>query len=243
MDLLQRLLLLGLAAAAVIWAFVRFALPWLGKREDDTDMALLVQRQAGIDSDLVAALQFESADAAYWGSTQLETAVIDRVAVEQKKLDVMAAMPRQPLARRLKLLIATVAVWALLGFFAAIRLDLLPAACLRFAALSVADRGGSHQRSTARVSIFPRLMRRSCMCRVARRFALKSRSKARSLFRAAWRLPSNPVARRQMCLWTWCPAEMATRRGPVSRRIPGLSQSARYQVYLGDAWTEPLALV
>ena len=108
MDLWQRLLLLGLAAAAVIWAFVRFALPWLGKREDVTDMALLVQRQAGIDSDLVAALQFESPDAAYWGSTQLETAVIDRVAVEQKKLDVMAAMPRQPLARRLKVLIATV---------------------------------------------------------------------------------------------------------------------------------------
>ena len=66
-DLLQRLLLLGLAAAGVIWAFVRFALPWLGKREDDTDMALLVQRQAGIDSDLVAALQFESADAAQLG--------------------------------------------------------------------------------------------------------------------------------------------------------------------------------
>ena len=66
-DLLQRLLLLGFAAAAVIWAFVRFALPWLGKREDETDMALLVQRQAGIDSDLVAALQFESADAAQLG--------------------------------------------------------------------------------------------------------------------------------------------------------------------------------
>ena len=30
----------------------------------------------------------------------------------------MAAMPRQPLARRLKVLIATVAVWVLLGFFA-----------------------------------------------------------------------------------------------------------------------------
>ena len=69
----------------------------------------------GIDSDLVAALQFESADAADWGSTQLETAVIDRVAARQKKVDVMAAMPRQPLAWRLKVLIATVAVWAVLG--------------------------------------------------------------------------------------------------------------------------------
>ena len=118
MDLLQRLLLLGLAAAAVIWAFARFALPWLGKREDETDMALLVQRQTGIDSDLVAALQFESADAAGWGSTQLETAVIDRVAERQKNLDVMAAVPHQPLTGRLKVLIATAAVWAALGWFA-----------------------------------------------------------------------------------------------------------------------------
>ena len=46
-DLLQRLLLLGLAAAGVIWAFVRFALPWLGKHEDVTDMALLVAAANG----------------------------------------------------------------------------------------------------------------------------------------------------------------------------------------------------
>ncbi len=94
-DLLQRLLLLGLAAAGVIWAFARFALPWLGKHEDVTEMALLVQRQTGIDSDLVAALQFESPDAEHWGSPQLETAVIDRVATEQKKRrrDVRHAAP------------------------------------------------------------------------------------------------------------------------------------------------------
>ena len=67
-DVWQRLLLVGLATGGVAWAFARFSRPWLGKREDDMDMALLVQRQAGIDSDLVAALQFQSADAAGWGS-------------------------------------------------------------------------------------------------------------------------------------------------------------------------------
>ena len=41
-DFLQRVVLLGFAAAGVGWVFVRFALPWLGKREDETDMALLV---------------------------------------------------------------------------------------------------------------------------------------------------------------------------------------------------------
>ena len=119
-DLWQRLILLVLAATGVFWAFVRFARPWLGKREDDTEMALLVQRQAGIDSDLVAALQFESGDAAKWGSKQLQTAVIDRVAARSRRtIDVMTALPRQPLARRLKVLIATAGrVGPARGFFA-----------------------------------------------------------------------------------------------------------------------------
>ena len=101
-DLWQRLLLMGIAAAMAVWAFVRFALPWLGKREDVVDMALLVEREEGIDSDVVAALEFESAEAAEWGSTQLETAVIQRVASWQSDLDVMAVLPRQPLLRRVK---------------------------------------------------------------------------------------------------------------------------------------------
>jgi hypothetical protein len=113
-DFLQRILLEGVAAAAVLWAVVRFVRPWLGQREDDTEMALLVERQAGIDSDLVAALQFESPDAANWGSPQLERAVIGRVAVEQKNLDVTTALPRKPLMRRLKWLVAIVGLWALL---------------------------------------------------------------------------------------------------------------------------------
>ena len=62
-DVWQRLLLLGLAAVATVWAFVRFAVPWLGKREDIVELALLVERQTGIDSDLVAALEFESPEA------------------------------------------------------------------------------------------------------------------------------------------------------------------------------------
>ena len=66
-DLVQRFLLLALAAGGVVWAFIRFARPWLGKQEDVVDMALLVERQSGIDTDLVAALEFESDDAAELG--------------------------------------------------------------------------------------------------------------------------------------------------------------------------------
>ena len=114
-DVWQRLFLLSAGAIAVGWALRRYAWPWLGRREDHLDMALLVQRRAGIDSDLVAALQFESPDAGQWGSAQLETAVIEKVSARQEGLHVMAALEGKPLAKRLKAVVAAVAVWVALG--------------------------------------------------------------------------------------------------------------------------------
>jgi len=114
-DLWQRLFLLTGGAIAVGWAMRRYALPWLGKREDHLEMALLVQRHAGIDSDLVAALQFESPEARQWGSSQLETAVIEKVSTRQKGIKVMAALESQPLLKRLKMLAAVAAVWVAVG--------------------------------------------------------------------------------------------------------------------------------
>ena len=205
LDFWQRLLLLVFAAAAVMWAFVRFALPWLGKREDETEMALLVERQAGIDSDLVAALQFESGDAARWGSPQLQTAVIERVAARQKKIDVMAGMPRQPRSRRLKLLIASVAVWALLAFLVPQHVKVFFQR-LAFGAqhypsqtqvVEIKVNGTSVDLSGAPVLRVP--AKWPSTCRLVRRSVSKSRPKASSPLPAAWRLPSGPAARRQSC--------------------------------------------
>ena len=81
-------------------------------------MALMVERQKGIDTDLVAALQFESAAAAAWGSPQLEEAVIHRVADQARHLEGTRAMPGQSLAGRLTLLAVTVAAWAIVAYFA-----------------------------------------------------------------------------------------------------------------------------
>ena len=113
-DLWQRMFLMVLAVGGVAWAARRYAMPWIGVHEDEADMALLVQKQSGIDSDLIAALQFESSDAARWGSAQLETAVIDQVAIRQKSINVMASLPSEPLLGRLKLLGAVVVVWLLM---------------------------------------------------------------------------------------------------------------------------------
>ena len=70
---------------------------------------------------------------------------------------------------------------------------------------------------------------------------MKSRSPARNLLPAAWSFPSRPAARRQTCPWNWCRAA-TTAQAQYRGEYPGLNQSARYQVYLGDAWTDPLAL-
>jgi len=100
----QRIVVLIIAAAAVAWAFWRFTRPLLGVHEGEIEMALLVERQQQIDSDLVAALQFESPQARDWGSPQLETAVIDYVAAVGRGINVFEGFSQKQMARRLGLL-------------------------------------------------------------------------------------------------------------------------------------------
>jgi hypothetical protein len=103
-----RVILLAIAAVALAAAFWRLARPWLFVRESELDIALLVERRLGRRgrSDLPAALQFESPAAAAWGSPQLEAAVIDRVAVEAKNVDVFAGSSLQRLLQRVALFVA-----------------------------------------------------------------------------------------------------------------------------------------
>lgn len=106
----QRVVVLLLAFGAVAWAVWRYTLPLLGVRETIEDVALMVERQQEIDSDLVAALQFESAEAANWGSVQLESAVIDYVANVGSGLNVFEGFNREQMTRRATVLGVTAAV-------------------------------------------------------------------------------------------------------------------------------------
>ena len=110
---MQRTVLLLICAAATVWAFRRYALPWLGQRETELDMALLVEREEHIDTDLVAAVQFERPEAPEWGSVPLEQAVIDSVANRQTRIDVMRGISRKELSRRSLLLVITLVAWTL----------------------------------------------------------------------------------------------------------------------------------
>lgn len=116
MTRLQRVVTILLGVGCLVWAYRRFAWPWLQVHESDIDMALLVERQQKIDGDLVAALQFEEHEAQRWGSTQLRHAVIDYVADFGKGLNVLEGFSAEQLLRRGA---AVAAVLLIVGLFTA----------------------------------------------------------------------------------------------------------------------------
>jgi hypothetical protein len=109
----QRVIVFVVAAGVVLWAIRRYSASWFGHRESLVDMALLVQRQQHIDSDLVAAIQFESPDASRWGSVAMEQAVIERVADVGAKLRPAVGLPTGKLKWRAAALALTAGLIAL----------------------------------------------------------------------------------------------------------------------------------
>lgn len=106
----ERAVLIVIGIGVLFWAWRRFTGPWLGKSEDDLDMALLVERQQRIDTDLIAALEFESPEAPRWGSIQLEQAVIEQVAQTSSRIEPETEVPKTPLNRRAVVLVVTAVV-------------------------------------------------------------------------------------------------------------------------------------
>jgi hypothetical protein len=103
----QRLVVIAIAIGVTVWAAVKFMWPMLQVSESVEDMALLVERQQKIDSDLIAALQFEAPVAKTWGSAQLEGAVIEYVAHVGSQLNVFEGFSRTQMIRRGTLLVGT----------------------------------------------------------------------------------------------------------------------------------------
>lgn len=111
----QRLLVLTGVAFGLVAVFRKAARPLLGIRESEIELALQVERRQQIDSDLVAALQFEQPAAAQWGSVQLESAVVRYVADVGRKIDVFDGFDNRLLRRRAGWLAATGGLLALLA--------------------------------------------------------------------------------------------------------------------------------
>ena len=96
----QRVILMLISAYALVYSFRRYAAPLLQGRESLFQTALLVEKTKGIDSDLIAALQFEEPGAEEWGSAELQEAVKDNVADMSKGLDVFEGYSADNLGKR-----------------------------------------------------------------------------------------------------------------------------------------------
>lgn len=112
----QRVILILITVTFAFLASRRFILPWFTGPESELELALLVQKHFGIDSDLVAALQFERPEAAEWGSVELEKIVIRQVATKAKELPLIEDVPRAPLRKRVLASVCGLALFAALVF-------------------------------------------------------------------------------------------------------------------------------
>jgi hypothetical protein len=113
MDAWARIAGMAIAGLGLVWVFRRHTLPWLGDRQTELDMALFVQQQHHIDTDLVAALEFERPEARHWGSVQLQEQVIRQTADLTRNMDVTVGLKNNNLRRRMTTLLITAAVVAL----------------------------------------------------------------------------------------------------------------------------------
>jgi len=113
----QRLVIWLAGAAGLLWAYRRYGWPWVQGKESELDVALWVERRARVDTDVVAALQFESPEAPSWGSVQLEQAVMEQAAQLAPQLPMDEGLPKKPIRRRTVVFACTAAaafvVWAI----------------------------------------------------------------------------------------------------------------------------------
>jgi len=110
MGIIERFLVLAFFAGMTFWAFRKYVMPALRVNEDEIELALMVERQQGIGSDLVAALQFADGRRSQFGSGDLRQAVIDYTDEVSGSLNYLEGFSRDELKRRGLILAITVVV-------------------------------------------------------------------------------------------------------------------------------------
>lgn len=234
----QRVVAMAVCLGALVWAVRRYVRPWLGQRETELDMALLVQQEQRIDSDLVAAIQFESPEAPEWGSIELEEEVIDRTARLGDRLNVMQGFSRKPLARR-------TAVLAISGAALAFGLWQFPDYATTFLARFFLLGSQHYPTRTVieSVAVNGRLVAISGWRPAAVRCAYGE--PVRFEVTCSGQLPhaGRTDLKTERGGQTSVPLDPAEGRfGVYAGELARLVDSIEYQIYLGDAWTDPARL-
>ncbi len=242
-----RTVLLVAIVAAVAWAWQRWARPWLIERESDLDVALLVEDQFRIAQqplgrDLVAGLQFESPQAAQWGSTALEQVVVEGVAEQSAQIDVTSGLRTEVLARRSGVLLVS-------ALLAAAAIALYPAHALAFANRMLLGR--MHYPTATQIEkivingkeIPPAIGREPVSVAFPQGQPLEIEVYARGDLPTAGRMEMRITDERNLTVNlppVVSAEELATRDWTAyTGRVERFNDAATYQLYLGDAWTDP----
>ena len=233
---LARLLLLLVAAAAIARVYWRRVRPGFAARESEADIALLIEKQQGIDSDLVAALEFSNGTAAP-GSADLRDAVVDYVADFSRSWQMPREAVDPKLRRRLAWLAFAVAV---AGAAVAVRPDFAAAFVNRMLL------GRAHYPTRTRIesltiagqSVDPApWAAASVPCPLGRPIGFEVGIAGETPRLVRLRLASVGTGGTTEIDLVPDAAENNT---TYSARLPRLAESVDAQVFAGDAWTEPV---
>ena len=236
----QRFVSLMLIAGALWWVFQHFTRPFLGQRETDLDIALLVEKQQEIDTDLVAALQFESPSAKQWGSATLEQAVIDYVADFGQTLNVFKGFDITQVRRRVILCVTTFLI-----VLAAMALYPRHASAF-FNRLLLGSRHYPTRTVIEQILVNGKpvdLDGRSGALKFPFGQPLKLEIAASGVLPAQGQAKLTTVAQGVRTALTLQPqGEAQSGRQQFAAEQPRLVDTINYQIYLGDAWTDPRTL-
>jgi len=118
-------IMLALAASLCALGFALFIVPLFFVSENPTDLALQIDGKQKLDSDLIAALQFESPASTAWGSKQLQDAVVDYVADWGRGLKLNDGLGDGLIGQAaiaISALVLTAGLWVALAFFSPIHI-------------------------------------------------------------------------------------------------------------------------
>jgi hypothetical protein len=233
------MLVAGFVVLIAVWHFA--VKRWFGRRESLFDIAILVDGGEGLGGELVDALQFDSRTATTWGSHALREAVIDRVAQQARHIDVLSGFSAAPLMRRGAVLAATalacIAVALAWPDFASTFWQRLQLSHVHYPTRTIIDRVVINGRE---VSIVPgEEARVACAEGRPVEFAVYVSRHLPSVGTAAWK--SYGGRRGRLTLESTVPVdELGWRSDTVLKgSLDRLAEPIRYQVYAGDAWTDP----
>ena len=255
---LARGLLLLVALAVLMRTYWRRVRPWLEVKESDVDIALAVEKKQGIDSDLVAALEFDRQRDTSSGSADLRDAVVDYVADFGRSWQLPLEVPDARVRRRLAWLAAAVMA---IGIGAAVRPDVAGAFVNRMCfghahyptrtqIKSLTIGGRPVDLAPGAAARVPFMQGRLLLFeagiggeepRIARLRVVSAASGATTeveLFEEAFAATAGDAK-------TESPREAPPQGGPrrFAARLPKLTETVDAQIFAGDAWTDPVRVV